>query len=332
MCCLYGILDYKQKLTNHQLNHLLRKLSIACEKRGTDATGISYNRNGHMEIHKKPLPAHSFHHNIPCGVNAVMGHTRMTTQGSEKINRNNHPFRGHCKEMNFSLAHNGVLYNEMKLRREFRLPNTTIETDSYVAVQMIERTGAFDLQAIQQMAEQMEGSFCFTLLDGQDNLYLVKGNNPLVIYHFEKLGFYIYASTEAILQQGLKDAGFIHLTHTEVKISQGDILILQADGQVVRESFATTKLDCYDSFWFGSCRPYGYTLFSSPVQNKRRKNVLYGTYLESLIDYAANVGISEDEILYLYENGFEEEEIEALLYSPEILHEYVAEIFDFGFA
>ena len=197
---------------------------------------------------------------------------------------------------------------------------------------MIERTGAFDLQAIQQMAEQMEGSFCFTLLDGQDNLYLVKGNNPLVIYHFEKLGFYIYASTEAILQQGLRDAGFIHLPHTEVKISQGDILILQPDGQLVRESFATTKLDCYDSFWFGSCRPYGYSLFSSPVQNKRRKNVLYGTYLESLIDYAANVGISEDEILYLYENGFEEEEIEALLYSPEILHEYVEAIFDFGFA
>ena len=44
------------------------------------------------------------------------------------------------------------------------------------------------------------------------------------------------------------------------------------------------------------------------------------------------MGISQDEILYLYENGFEEEEIEALLYSPEILHEYVEEIFDFGFA
>ena len=60
--------------------------------------------------------------------------------------------------------------------------------------------------------------------------------------------------------------------------------------------------------------------------------MIYGTYLESLVDYAANVGISEDEILFLYESGFEEEEIEALLYSPEILHEYVEEIFDFGFA
>ena len=46
MCCLYGILDYKQILTTRQKNHLLRKLSIACEERGTDATGIAYNRNG----------------------------------------------------------------------------------------------------------------------------------------------------------------------------------------------------------------------------------------------------------------------------------------------
>ena len=336
MCCLYGILDYKQKLTNHQLNHLLRKLSIACEKRGTDATGISYNRNGHMEIHKKPLPAHSFHHNIPCGVNAVMGHTRMTTQGSEKINRNNHPFRGYCKDTAFALAHNGVLYNEMKLRREFRLPNSNIETDSYVAVQMIERTGAFDLQAIQQMAEQVEGSFCFTLLDRVDNLYLVKGNNPLVVYHFEKHGFYLYASTEDILKKGIQTAGMSFYPHKKVDIDQGDILILKANGQIIRERFDTKKLDCYDSFWFGSGfgRPYGTYLDTVAYRqvNQKRPSHTYGTYLESLADYAVNVGISEDEILFLYESGFDEEEIEALLYTPEVLRDYIDEIIAFDYA
>ena len=29
---------------------------------------------------------------IPHGVNAVMGHTRMTTQGNAQFNQNNHPF------------------------------------------------------------------------------------------------------------------------------------------------------------------------------------------------------------------------------------------------
>lgn len=335
MCCLFGILDYKQKLSHYQMNHLMRKLSIACEKRGTDATGIAYNRNGRMEIHKKPTPAHNFKEKIPYGVNVVMGHTRLTTQGNEKINRNNHPFLGQCGKDTFSLAHNGVLYNEMKLRREHSLPMTAIETDSYVAVQLIEKTGTFDLNAIQMMAEKVEGSFCFTLLDRADNLYLVKGNNPLVVYHFEKHGFYLYASTEDILKKGIQTAGMSFYSHEKIEIDQGDILILKANGQIVRERFDTKKLDFYDSFWFGnSCgRPYSNYLDATAYRqvNKKRPSYTYGTYLESLADYAVNVGISEDEILFLYESGFDEEEIEALLYTPEVLRDYIDEIIAFDY-
>ena len=334
MCCLFGILDYKQNLTTWQKNHLLRKLSIACEKRGTDATGIAFNRNGRMEIHKKPVAARHFHQKIPYGVNVVMGHTRLTTQGDEKINYNNHPFKGHCQDMPFALAHNGVLYNEMKLRREFELPATRIETDSYVAVQLIEKLGAFDLNAIQTMAEKVEGSFCFTLLDKDDNLYLVKGNNPLTIYHFEKLGIFVYASTEEILKKGLQKAGFGLYKHEEVDIKQGEILILKSHGQVIREKFNTAKLDVYEPFWYGSgcCRPYNYSLSDTTFKLNTAKGMVYGTYLESLIDYGVNVGVAEEEILFLYENGFDEEEIEALLFSPDILHEYVNELFEYGFA
>ena len=43
MCCLFGILDYGQNLSSKQLNKMVATLSIACEIRGTDATGISYN-------------------------------------------------------------------------------------------------------------------------------------------------------------------------------------------------------------------------------------------------------------------------------------------------
>ncbi len=331
MCCLYGILDYKQNLSLVQKNQLLRQLSIACEQRGTDATGIAYNQNGHLEIHKKPLPAHNFRQKIPAGVNVVMGHTRLTTKGNAKRNDNNHPFYGCCENTAFALAHNGVLCNEKKLRKAFHLPVTQIETDSYVAVQMIEKTGAFTLQAIQKMAEEVEGSFCFTVLDEQNTLYLVKGNNPLVLYHFEKMGFYIYASTKEILKKGLKKAGFLRYPHKEVKIKQGDILILQADGTQSRASFDTKKLDYYDTFLYGCGVGYGYDWKVTPFKHSTTKCTEYGVYLEILIDYAVNVGISEEEILYLYQNGFTEEEIETLLYSPEILREYVEELMELGY-
>nr|WP_243106064.1 class II glutamine amidotransferase [Butyricicoccus sp. OF13-6] len=45
---------------------------------------------------------------IPHGVNVVMGHTRMTTQGNAQFNQNNHPFLGKVDGSSFALAHNGV--------------------------------------------------------------------------------------------------------------------------------------------------------------------------------------------------------------------------------
>lgn len=331
MCCLYGILDYKQILTNRQKNHLLWKLSIACEERGTDATGIAYNKNGRMEIHKKPLPAHKFRKRIPEEVNVVMGHTRLTTQGNEKLNYNNHPFKGYCKDTQFALAHNGILQNELLLQKTFDLAATKIETDSYAAVQMIEKNGTFDLKAIQMMAESVEGSFCFTLLDQGDNLYLVKGNNPLTIYHCKSLGFYIYASTEEILQTGLKKAGFKKYAYTEVPIAQGDILILKANGEIIRKIFDTRKLEVYEPFWYNWGRPYNVASCSAAWPSTGNQDICYGSYLESLMEYAANVGVSEEEVLCLYENGFEEEEIEWLLYSPDILHQCIEEMAEAGY-
>ena len=58
-----------------------------------------------------------------------MGHTRFTTQGSEKQNYNNHPFYGQA-DKEFALAHNGVLYNDTVLRKAKSLPDTHIDNDS----------------------------------------------------------------------------------------------------------------------------------------------------------------------------------------------------------
>ena len=61
----------------------------------------------------------------------------MTTEGNQKHNQNNHPFRGHAGT-GFAPAHNGVIFNGRVLRRERQLPDTQVETDSFIAVQLIE--------------------------------------------------------------------------------------------------------------------------------------------------------------------------------------------------
>ena len=90
MCAVFGFLDYKGKISNAVLKKLIHYLSVAAEVRGTDATGIAYVRDGSMVTYKKPKPAHKVKLFFPRDTRAVIGHTRFTTQGSEKRNCNNH--------------------------------------------------------------------------------------------------------------------------------------------------------------------------------------------------------------------------------------------------
>ena len=153
MCAVFGYLDYKGKVSNAILKKLIQNLSIAAEVRGTDATGISYVNHGKVVTFKKAKPAHKMKLYFPRNTRAVIGHTRMTTQGSEKYNHNNHPFDGRCGTETFALAHNGVLSNDAELKAKYHLPKTPIETDSYVAVQLLEQEKQLHTESIKRMAE-----------------------------------------------------------------------------------------------------------------------------------------------------------------------------------
>lgn len=83
----------------------------------------------------------------------MIGHTRHSTQGSERQNRNNHPFSGRVPNTRFALAHNGVLINDDLLREQYQLSKSKIETDSYVAVQLIERQRELSFASLRFMAE-----------------------------------------------------------------------------------------------------------------------------------------------------------------------------------
>lgn len=98
------------------------------------------------------------------------------------------PFPGRAGKTSFALAHNGMLHNDKALRTDLHLPPTAIETDSYAAVQLIERDGTMDFGSLKHMAEVLRGSFTITVLDDKNGLYIVRGNNPMCIYHFKGAG------------------------------------------------------------------------------------------------------------------------------------------------
>ena len=86
MCALFGWLDYKGSMSDKLLKKLTQALANAAEERGMDASGIAYVKNGKVTIYKRPKPAHKIHFNAPSRTRAIMGHTRITTQGNEKFN------------------------------------------------------------------------------------------------------------------------------------------------------------------------------------------------------------------------------------------------------
>ena len=135
MCGLYGVLSYGNKVKD--MAEITEALAVESAVRGTDATGIAYNKNSKMTVFKKSKSAYEMSFSVPKNTVAVMGHTRHATQGTLNFNGNNHPFKGMCGDEEFALAHNGIICNDKKLRRELRLPSTIIDTDSYIAVQLI---------------------------------------------------------------------------------------------------------------------------------------------------------------------------------------------------
>lgn len=292
MCALFGLIDYGNKFSARQRAKIISVLSKECEVRGTDATGIAYNSGGKLHIFKRAVPAHKMRFRLPETANIIMGHTRMTTQGSEEFNYNNHPFFGIANGVQFALAHNGVLSNDKDLRRTENLSETHIQTDSYVAVQLIEKEKSLDFASLKNMAEKVEGSFCFTALTGRNELYFVKGNNPIALYKFD--GFYLYASTEEILKNALEKLNLSKFSN--VKINCGDILKLDFNGAVEVGHF-----DFRDDF----CGRY----YIEPDES----------YLE---EFAFVYGIEPEDILTLFDFGYDMFDIEEILCCPDIMRDY----------
>lgn len=309
MCAVFGFLDYKGKISNAVLKRLIHYLSVAAEVRGTDATGIAYVRNGSIVTYKKPKPSHKVKLFFPRDTRSVIGHTRFTTQGSEKRNCNNHPFEGHCGTEAFALAHNGVLYNDKELRREQHLPPTTIETDSYIAVQLLEQGQQLDKENIRRTVELVEGSFVFTILRNDNTLFLVKGNNPLALYHFPTLGLYVYASTKSILDNALKRVK-LNGKCCEVDVSEGEILEITPNGKINRSTF--TMQDYIHSLF----NPYNWDYAKWWMEDERE---------ELLLEYCGTFGVSEEEVQLLLDFGYDPDEIEELLMDTAAMEEALSE-------
>ena len=306
MCCLFGFYNYSGEPIKN-ISALTNSLARQAIVRGTDASGIAYNHNGKLIIHKESRSAALIDFKHPDNIVSMLGHTRHSTQGSHKRNHNNHPFSGQCQNRGFALAHNGVLINDRELQKKLKLPKSKIETDSYVAVQLIEKKNVLSAESIKYMAEQVEGSFSFSILDTKDTLWLIKGDSPLSIIHLPDYRLYVYASTDEILYKSLVDTKLFDAVKKgrfeELAIKDGEIISILPNGQIKRSEF---KHDIYGYSGRFNWWEYGIT-------SKKERTA----YIDDLKSVAVYHGYTADDIDNLLSNGFTVEEIEEYIYCCE---------------
>ena len=293
MCALYGFINYGKMLSQKELKKLVRRLSVASECRGRDASGVAYVRNGKVIIYKKPQPSCEVNFYFPPDITILTGHTRMATQGNARNNYNNHPFAGHTVNGDFALCHNGVLFNYDYVRNLEHLPHTKIKTDTYAAVQLLEKYGKANFENIGKMSELVNGSFVW--------------DNPICIIHFPKLGIYVYTSTEEIMQTVVKGTIFEKQQFEVISVSEGEMISIDKQGKIEKSRFAPIQED-----YFGYYDMYG----------GYRDRYDYDSYL---YDYCNMFGISEEELMLLYEMGYDDEEIELMMTDHDLLRKCLDE-------
>ena len=307
MCALFGYLDYGKRVPWKIMQKLVQALANASEVRGTHAAGIAYNYDDRLSIFKRPKPAHKLRFRIPEGTVAVMGHTRLTTQGNQKFNQNNHPFRGFAGT-EFALAHNGIVYNDELLRSQLQLPDTQIETDSYIAVQLIESQHELNFDSLRYTAEQVRGYFTFSVLDHQNNLWFVKGESPLYLIHLPALGLYVYSSTKEIMTAAFRQMPVKFPQFEVIAVTEGDLLRISVDGKITCDRYTVHNDYSFCGRWYSN--------FLSGWDKPEKGSCSDDDYM-LLLELCGYYGAEPETVQYLRELGYSYSEIEEFLMYPE---------------
>ena len=148
----------------------------------------------------------------------------------------------------------------------------------------------------------------FTVLDKDNSIWFVVGDNPLCVMFYD--GFLIYASTQEILCKTIKKLRLQAPTDI-LEPQEGEIMKIDRNGRITTGTF--TPHTTFEHWW--------------------RKYPFYRSYYEDtptnyddLFSVAKAFGVTTDEVQALLDYGCSEEEIEEMLYDPELFHEMTGEL------
>ena len=215
MCGIFGYISNRVTTLNF-VQKKINKLFCLSESRGKEAAGLAIYYDKKINVYKKNITAakfiktkryksffeNSFHHQQKISSNfAIIGHSRLVTNGASELNYNNQPV---IKD-GFVAVHNGIITNVAELFKKNDDLKRDFEIDTEIFLCLLKKysDSANNLyQALKLIFNTIEGTASIAILSANYNNTILTTNNGSLYYYLDKTkNNLIFASEKNILKE-----------------------------------------------------------------------------------------------------------------------------------
>ena len=220
MCGIFGLISPGGiQSTRRQAQRLLEHFYQLSESRGKEASGAALLVDDRIDVVKAPVRGREFLSLPVANVIrdrfidalaggrsfALIGHTRMVTNGGDHIHGNNQPvLRG-----GLMAIHNGIVVNDGALWNRMPLTKREFEVDTEVVLALLQQrleSGAGFVAAATSVMSDLQGANSIALMSiDHDVLVLATANGSMFLAHDAVSGLTAFASERSILEKIIRD-------------------------------------------------------------------------------------------------------------------------------
>ncbi len=223
MCGIFGIsVNGSSRVSPRQLEAMTKRLFTLSSRRGKDTSGVALLTPERINVVKRNMPSNRLLKTddykqligaLRNGENkegnirdatALIGHTRMATNGIAENHLNNQPII----KNEMVLIHNGIVVNHEKLWHELPLLERETDSDTEIIPALLWhylQAGESLTNAVRNLYQKIEGvANIAVLFEKMDFLLLSTNNGSLYVAHSLEAQLFFFASERYMLQQFLK--------------------------------------------------------------------------------------------------------------------------------
>jgi len=233
MCGIFGVIIKKDSnFTKALIKNILNSLFKLSESRGKEAAGLAIKDDKAIYVYKQPVPATKmirsrgyktlfskvFDSKQIKKPLAIIGHSRLVTNGPQTLNDNNQP----VIKQGVVGIHNGIITNSDNLWKKFKSMKRKYDIDTEVFLsmtQMFREKSNSLINSVQNSFKNIEGSASIAMLfDNTDNLILATNTGSLYTCENKSKSIFIFASERYILEMLTKKTSIKKILHnSEIK-------------------------------------------------------------------------------------------------------------------